>query len=81
MGVDLPFYETPSKDMSLVDHLNIKCEEALSFPNSLIRHNTYPYSIDTQLKRLNEHEYRLFNNEEEAAVDFSEFAIDGISMR
>jgi len=66
--------------MTVKDQLDASCEEALEFPKNLLRHNTYEHSIDSYHERLNEHEGRLFHNEAQAAVDFSEFAVQGKGM-
>jgi hypothetical protein len=66
--------------MTVKDQLDASCEEALEFPKNLLRHNTYEHSIDSYHERLNEHEGRLFHNEAQAAVDFSEFTVQGKGM-
>ena len=65
-------------DMSVGDLLNGKCEEALNYPKSLIRCRAYPYVLETYFDRLNECEGRLFQYEDKAAVNFSEFATNAI---
>ncbi len=66
--------------MTEKNQLDTSCEEALDFPKNLIRHNTYEHSIDSYYERLNEHESRLFHNEAQATVDFSEFDAQGKGM-
>jgi len=57
--------------------LNTSCEDPMDFPKNIIRHNTYEHSLKAYHERLNEHEDRLFQSEENAAVDFSELAVQG----
>ena len=65
--------DTPAGDL-----LNVKCDEALNYPKSLIRCRTYSYVLDSYFNRLNEFEGRLFQDEDRAAVNFSEFATNAI---
>ena len=54
------------------EQLSTQCEKALEFPKTLIHDSTYPHSLNSYLNRLNEHEHRLFQDEKNAALDFSD---------
>ena len=62
--------------MATIEQLSTQCEKALDFPKTLIRDNTYPHRMNSYLRRLNEHEDRLFQDEKFAALDFSDLDVN-----
>lgn len=65
------FLDTPSRD-SAMEQLATSCRDARSYPQNLIRPNTYEYNLTAYYQRLNEREDSLFQNDAEAALDLWE---------
>ena len=63
--------------MATREQLSSQCDKALEYPKTLIHNSTYPHSLDLYLDRLNEHEDRLFQDENNAVLDFSDLGTDG----
>ena len=69
-----------SKTRATREQLSTQCEKALEFPKTLIHDSTYPYSLNSYLDRLDKHEDRLFQDENHAALDFSDLDADACGI-